>query len=212
VRGHLAYWAHAARRPANAGYLVWQYARGGWALLSWNDPESPGFAWQRQAKRIADNVRYGAHATSPLTFAAQLFAVPSSWQVSAVQYRPVGAVLLASQYTVTKGPAVLIPGGPLPSGTPIVGVLPATARGSCQFFPQSVRKVVGGYPTIVTDFRHSRLLCARHADGLWVEMSVHEKVPTLNLASLFAHHLNLLGLHPGHWFPEPIARLVRLGP
>ena len=78
VRGHLAFWA--------GPYLVWQYARGGWAgLLLPTANISPKLsaaqreADKREAVKIADHVRYGA-ATPPLVFPAQLTRLPSRWR------------------------------------------------------------------------------------------------------------------------------------
>jgi hypothetical protein len=91
---------------------------------------------------------------------------------------------------------------------PIVGTQPASARGSCHFFPgESVRSVLGGYKAIVTHFPSpplKQLLCARRADGLWVEISVYGKAPVLDVADLFAHHMRLLGPDPAHWTRNPI--------
>ena len=72
VRGHRAFWA--------GPYLVWQYARGGWAGLILPYPYyfqrlpktvKPGTinrgAVKREAVKIANHVRYGA-PTPPLVF------------------------------------------------------------------------------------------------------------------------------------------------
>jgi hypothetical protein len=48
------------------------------------------------------------------------------------------------------------------------------------------------------------LLCARHANRLWVEIAVFGKHPFLGATELFADHLQLLGPDPAHWARKPI--------
>src|SRR5262249_59922550 len=87
VRGHRAFWA--------GPFLVWQYARGGWASLSLPLPySSPKLsnaakyeAARRDAVKIADHVRYGA-ATPPPVFPARLTRLPSQWRVGSGCYLP----------------------------------------------------------------------------------------------------------------------------
>ena len=102
IRGHRAFWADP--------YLVWQYARGGWAGLllptSYISPKLSNAvkreAVKREAVKIAGHVRYGA-ATPPLVFAAQLTGLPSRWRVGSVYYQPDGGVLRASRFALTTG-------------------------------------------------------------------------------------------------------------
>ena len=102
VRGHRAFWA--------GPYLVWQYARGGWAGLllptSYISPKLSNAAKReavkREAVKIAGHVQYGA-ATPPLVFPAQLTRLPSRWTVSSVYYLPDGGVLRASRFALGTG-------------------------------------------------------------------------------------------------------------
>lgn len=211
VHGHQAFWSRSRQSGIGVGYLAWQYAHGGWALLSWTGPESPGLAWQPQAVRIADHVRFGAHAAPPLAFAARLTGLPASWRVSGVTYRPHGAVLLATQYQAAAGPAVLNPYEQARPDVPVLDIQPASARGSCALPPDAhwVREVIGGYRVLVSSIgRHviqpTQMLCARHADGLWVQVTVFGSHPVMGVTEMFAHHLRLLGPDPAHWARNPL--------
>jgi hypothetical protein len=209
VHGRPAFWARTSKARTGEDYLVWQYARGGWSLLSWSDQESRGSAWQPQAVRIANRARFGAHAAPPLAFATRLTGVPASWQVSSVVYHPHGAMLLASRYAVTASPAALDPYGEYRPGLPVIGTQLVSTHGSCSapLGGHRARKVIGGYQVLVRDRSGAQplqWLCARHADGLWVEIAVYGKHPVLGVTDLFAHHLRLLGPDPAHWARNPI--------
>ena len=102
VRGHRAFWA--------GPYLIWQYARGGWAALALPYPaDIPKLATpaqlrkaRHQARRIAAHVRYGA-ATPPLLFPVQLRNLPRKWRVGSVFYLPQGKVFRAERFALTAG-------------------------------------------------------------------------------------------------------------
>jgi hypothetical protein len=112
VSGHRAFWAN--------GTLVWQYARGGWALLS--------FGSRHDALKVAAHVRYGEGATPPIVFPAQLTSVPRTWQVSSIEYLPDAGVLRASQYSLTAGAVALAagPGEQRPNIPRLLGANPAS--------------------------------------------------------------------------------------
>jgi hypothetical protein len=85
VDGHRAFWTSA--------YLVWQYARGGWAWLGL--PDHRGVGQRHDAVKVADHVRYGAATAPPVAFPVQLTGVPSRWQVSFLYYLPDAGMLRA---------------------------------------------------------------------------------------------------------------------
>ena len=119
VRGQRAFWA--------GGSLIWQYARGGWALLS--------YGARHDALKVAAHVRYGEGAAPPIMFPAQLTGVPRTWQVSSVAYRPDAGVLRASQYSLTAGAVVLAAGsGEFRPNVPDLDTDPATSHSSCHFY------------------------------------------------------------------------------
>jgi hypothetical protein len=191
VRGHRAFWAD--------GSLIWQYARGGWALLN--------YGARHDALKVAVHVRYGPGAAPPIVFPAQLTDVPRTWQVSSVAYRPDAGALRASQYSLTAGAVVLAAGsGEYSSNVPGLTTDPATSRSSCHFYPdgQSVRRVVAGYKVIVDRWRGLQQLCAAHADGLGVFIDDAGSHPAIGAVALFGHHLRLLGTNPANWTKSPI--------
>jgi hypothetical protein len=219
VLGRSAFWAHTLHE--SQGYLVWQYARGGWALLTKVSPGPPTSAWRALALKVADHVRYGAHAAPPLTFPLQLIGVPAAWQVSALTYVPRGTLLQASGYTLAASPTAIYPSGLSQPGLPSVTIAPAGAHSSCPAMAHSVHKVVAGYPVVVANVpagshgpqEPEQLLCAANADGLAVNIKVLGPHPVLGVVSLFAHHMALLGLHPSRWVASvPIIRPALLGP
>jgi len=179
VHGHRAFWAHAGH--VNQGYLVWQYARAGWAVLTKNSPDRPSPAWRALAVKIADHVRY----------------VPS------------GAVSRANGYAFSAGPAITYPGGQTQSGLPSFRLDPAGSHSSCPSLPHSVHEVIAGHRVIVGPITEGQgmrgqSLCAASADGLRVIIVVAGRHQVLSVVSLFAHHLRLLGANPAHWARKPI--------
>jgi hypothetical protein len=191
VRGHRAFWAD--------GSLIWQYARGGWALLS--------FGSRDEALKVAAHVRYGEGAAPPIVFPAQLTGVPRTWQVSSVEYRPDAGMLRASQYSLTAGAVALAAGsGEFRPNIPDLDTDPATSHSSCHFYPngQSTRQVIAGYKVIVNHLPGGQQLCASHAHGLAVFIDEAGSHPAIGVIALFGHHLRLLGANPANWTKAPI--------
>ena len=216
VRGHRAFWA--------GPFLVWQYARGGWASLSLPLPySSPKLsnaakyeAARRDAVKIADHVRYGA-ATPPLVFPARLTRLPSQWRVSSVYYLPDAGVLRASRFALGTGNPDLGADGGLEYQTnlPYLMIDPASRKGYCYRSPnrknsseRSTSETINGHRVVVTQqvlgTRPRQDLCAAHADGLALYISQFGAHPPINLTSLFRDHLRLLGTNPANWTRNPI--------
>lgn len=191
VRGHRAFWA--------GGSLIWQYARGGWALLS--------YGARHDALKVAAHVRYGDGAAPPIMFPAQITGVPRTWQVSSVAYRPDAGVLRASQYSLTAGAVALAAGsGEFRPNVPDLDTDPATSHSSCHFYPNGVsaRQVIAGYKVVVNHWSGLQQLCASHAHGLSVFIDEAGRHPAIGVIALFGHHLRLLGANPAHWTKVPI--------
>ena len=133
MRGHRAFWS--------GYYLIWPYARGGWALLSAPFPNVPYKgpkrlpSIERQAVKIANNVQYGA-ATPPLVFAVQLRpAQPVAGEQRV--YVPNAGVLQASRCALTSGkPDPGADGGlEYQKNLPYFdNIGPATSRSSCYVY------------------------------------------------------------------------------
>jgi hypothetical protein len=218
VLGHRAFWARTGHE--SQGYLIWRYARGGWAMVTKVSPSPPTPAWRALALKVADHVRYGAHAVPPLTYPMQLIAVPAAWRVSALTYVPRGTLSQASGYTLAASRTAIYPSGLSQPGLPSITIVPAGAHSSCPAVAHSVHEVVAGYPVVVANVPAAsygpqgpeQLLCAADADGLVVNIKVLGRHPVLGVVSLFAHHMALLGRHAPRWARVPIARPALLGP
>jgi hypothetical protein len=196
VRGHRAYWA--------GSYLVWQYTRDGWAWLAvptvpGNGPQSVSPAAQRDAVKIAANVRYGA-PTPPLMFPMQLKGVPGKWRVGSVYYQPDGRVMRTSRFALTTGHPQSADGGlQFQNGLPnFPDIEPAASHGN--YCGQPPNRIINGYHVLLGN----GYLCAAHADGLEFSLGQQGAHPPISLASLFGHHLRLLGTNPANWTRKPI--------
>jgi hypothetical protein len=198
VSGHRAYW-QAPGPPAGRGHqgVIWQYARGGWAVFGVANAHRQPPA---TLLKIADGIRFGKQASQPVRFAVQLTAVPRSWQLGSLSYGSVGGVLLAQQEYVAGQRAEHVPFLTVTLSSP-----------SCYFYPggQSRRAVVAGHRVTVTtipaaDGRLStHQLCARDVRGLFLFISVLGK-PAVTPATLFTH-LRVLGADPADWASTPVS-------
>jgi hypothetical protein len=208
VRGRRAFWA--------GPYLVWQYARNGWAELNlpseWRgSPRRPVYqqpAYRREAIKIANHIRYGA-ATPPLLFPVQLTNLPGRWRVSSVDYYPDGKVLRARSYALGAGPPNLGADGGLvnQTGLPFFTIDPFGPRSD--HCGRGTAETINGYRVVLPQmfigpplYRHD--LCAANADGLSVYIMEFGKHPAISVAGLFGRHMRLLGRHPANWTPHPI--------
>ena len=219
INGHSASWAtaYAAHWPSRA--LAWQYAPGSWAVLELGVWKPLATYQRRQAVKAASNARFGVHAAPPVGFPVQLTGLPASWHFisgvrawmpewNGVTYQPDGQVLYASRWSVSTGPAS---NGPHASPYLAFTIGLAGQPGSCNASAQGprVHEVVNGYRVIVTRGPYGQTLCAAHADGLSVQIEERSNRPgpglaTVDVVSVFAHHLHLLGTSPAHWATQPI--------
>lgn len=215
VDGQPAYWTapRKARGPfpgVSPGVLAWQYAVGGWAVL---DYVASGHASARNdAVKIADRVRFGYRGEPAIRFPVQLTDVPANWQVNCVATSLVGHVMYAASDVVTAGRVTgSICGDDAPLNAPHFDAGQG-AKNQCGDFShaegaQSKPEVINGYQVVlITDKRFwpNHELCADNAAGtfVWIATGAH---PTLSPASIFAHHLRLLGSNPAKWTTKPIA-------
>jgi hypothetical protein len=192
VDGHTAFWT------AQHGYLIWQYADNGWAALA-----SPRNAATSTVVKVASAVSYGV-AGAPVKYPAQLVNLPAGWALGFVFFKEDAGVLRASQYSLT-GPGVSVP-------APNFTTDPATAKGSCYFYPggESTHQTINGYPVTVNLLPASngnaplQQVCAANADGLFVFVSTYGKDPSPNAIAIFSRHMRLLGTNPAGWTTEPL--------
>jgi hypothetical protein len=220
INGHRAYWATAyASLPSPEPVLAWQYARGSWAVLELGKTKPLDTHWRQVAVKAASHVRFGVHAAPPVAFPVRLTGLPASWRLisgvrawmpewNGVTYQPHGHVLYASHWSVSTGSASTGPRA-RPFLTFTIGL--AAQPGSCRVPVQGsiVHTVVNGYRVIVARGPAGQTLCAANAGGLSVQIEERSNRPGADLASvdvvsLFAHHLQLLGTSPAHWATQPI--------
>jgi hypothetical protein len=175
VHGHRAFWAR--------GGLVWQYARGGWALLYLPYPfdlspkvaerVKPGAslaAAERDAVKLASRVAFDA-VTPPLKFPVQLTGLPGRWQLSGATYVPDGSVLRARTFALNAGPGAGVrdyDGGlTFQNNLPWFEIDPVSAQHNpCVAARTSVREVINGYHVIVTHRPGERTVFGNVADRL----------------------------------------------
>ena len=220
INGHRAYWATAyAASPSSKPVLAWQYAPGSWAVLELGKTKPLKARWRQVAVTAASHVRFGARAAPPVAFPVQLTALPASWHVisgvrawmpewNGVTYQPHGHVLYASHWSVSTGAASTGPRA-RPYLAFTIGL--AGQRGSCRAAMQGtpVHEVVHGYRVIVTRGPFGQSLCAANAGGLSVQIEERSNRPgadlaTVDVVSVFARHLQLLGTSPARWAAQPI--------
>lgn len=190
------------------GYLAWQYAKDGWALLSF-----PNLHGNRaDVFKVAAHARYGVATVPALAFPVQLQNVPREWQVSSVAFMATGKLLCASDYVLTAGTAVLSQGASeFARNLPMVTAHPDDPTNQCFSYPRgrSKQEMVRGYFTVVSHLPSSRgsppqqEACAAEAEGLTVDIRVIGYHPVLSALALFKDHVRLLGPNPTNWTTRP---------
>ena len=210
VAGHRAFWYSPG--------LVWQYARGGWAVLGIPAGNLGAVLHSKeglagQALKIARNVRYGV--TTRLVFPAQFSGLPSQWRVHSISYyEPVGGLLRADEYMLTTSSSRFNPhvgDTGVWTDAPYIIVRPAPRKGTCSPHDPSSKntsEVINGYRMVLKQFQIDGVpvqqLCGAHADGLWFDIQVFGAHPSIDVASLFRDHVRLLGTSPANWTKNPI--------
>jgi hypothetical protein len=210
VDGHPAYWTapQRLRSPfpvSSPGVLAWQYAVGGWAVL---EDQSAGPASARNdAVKIAEHVRFGYRGEPAIRFPVQLTHVPANWQVNCVATSLLGHVMYAASDVVTAGRVNgSICGDDNPLNAPHFDAGQG-AKNACSglIYAHPEPEVINGYPVVLGTEKTwpNYELCADDAAGtfVWIAIGAH---PALSPASIFAHHLRLLGSNPAKWTTKPI--------
>lgn len=187
VDGRRSYWV------ANGSELAWQYAPGGWALLTVGDVLQSQLAGD--LIKIARNLRVGDAASRPIAFSVQITGLPRSWRVTTTEFAPTAGKLLAFMYSLSSG-------NPATGLSFTVGPAGQNACGAGQ--------VIDGYPGQIGLVRGQdgrllqRSVSVPCADGLNVRITkLGRPVTPLSLTNLFAH-LRLLGTDPARWTTRPL--------
>jgi hypothetical protein len=210
VAGRRAFWA--------GRILVWQYARGGWALLGTpagdyaalrHDP-----ALQRSAIRIAAHLHTGAD-TPHLIFAERFTNLTGRWRITDLHYFAGQGTLQATQFTLLSETSRFLPHvGDLGIWTNAAYVIgkQATSSGTCSPddpSTQNTREIINGYHMVLKRGHASKNiprqeLCGAHAGGLWFDLQEFGPHPSIGVVRLFRHHVQLLGRNPAHWTQDPL--------
>jgi hypothetical protein len=211
VAGHRAFWTGPG--PG----IAWQYARGGWALMTIPAPNLSAVLrskenLEKKALKIATHVRYGV--TTRLVFPARFSGLPSQWQVHNISYYvPDRGLLRADEYMLTTGSSRSHPHvGDLGVWTdaPYIIVHPLRGGTCTPHDPSSMNtsEIINGYRVVLKRLHIGGLpvqeLCGVHADGLWFDIQVFGAHPSIDVASLFRDHMRLLGTNPANWTTKPI--------
>jgi hypothetical protein len=197
VDGFPAYWKVTAHPgfPSSVN-LSWQYAHGGWAQFS--------AGTLRDSLRLARTISFGTRLAPAVTFPVQLRSMPAGWQVNSAE-----ATLWHGQL-----PAVNAFGAaPEPLNQPVIY---PTGLGSAPYVnfwlsigpgcPRGRTKVINGTRVTLGDVVHGvpQSLCTDYWSGGQFGLSTFSYVVNADpriggAASLFRHHLRVLGTDPADW-------------
>jgi hypothetical protein len=212
IDGHLAYWGYFPLPPPGPvnRVLTYQYARGSWATLQF-----VGNKHRPDVLKIAQSVEIGQ--TAHLRFTVQLTGEPG-WHVAAVNFEPTPSGPLATFADYTPRPLIV---RQRPDGIaeyPLwISADPAShSNGSCATtkfawsviggkttnLGASTLRMINGYK--VYENSRAASACADDADGLHVQVSADFQAPAVNVVTIFARHLRLLGTNPAHWTTKPV--------
>jgi len=199
--GRAAYWTPS--RGPTTGALTWQYAAGGWAVIT--------ASRLREALRMARSLAYGTAAGPAAAFPIQLTGVPGNWRVNSVMTRVDQGVRYAFSFSITAGP-VATADGLFSAPRQVVAVETGPIYGtSCEayFGRISFRKqVIDGNEALVLrrpqawDTGATSGLCTV-VDGVLTSVITDAQSPIL-APDLLAHHMRFLGRSPAHWTTKPI--------
>jgi hypothetical protein len=147
-------------------------------------------------------------------FPAQLTGLATQWRISDVYYLPDAGVLRAESYMLTTRTSRYLPHvGDLGVWTnaPYVEIHPAPRNGTCTPHDpasQNTSEIINGYRVVVKRMPIGGVpqqeLCAAHADGFWLSIIEFGPHPSIDVASLFRHHMRLLGTNPANWTSHPL--------
>ncbi len=211
--GQPAYWtapqkARSPFRGTSPGQLAWQYAVGGWAVLDYTASGHASAIYN--AVKIANHVRFGYRGEPTIRFPVQLTDVPANWQINCVATSLLGHVMYATSFVATAGRVTgSICGDDAPLNAPHFDAGQG-AKNACAGLiyagAHSKPEVINGHQVVLGTEKTwpNHELCADNAAGtfVWIAIGAH---PTLSPASIFAHHLRLLGSNPAKWTTKPIA-------
>ena len=166
------------------------------------------------AIRIATHLRIGA-ATPHLVFPAEFSRLNSQWRVGETDYFAEAGALQVHDYTLLSGTSRFLPHvgdtGIWTNGVYVLGQK-APGNGTCNAHDPSTRnhsEIINGFRVVV---KHGTIggvteqeLCSAHADGLYFDIQEFGSRPPIGVATLFRHHVQLLGPNSAKWTENPIS-------
>ncbi len=146
-------------------------------------------------------------------FPTQFTGLPSQWQISDVYYQPHAGALRAETYTLTTPAARYLPHiGDLGIWTnaPYIQIHPAPRGGTCTpHDPASnnTSEIINGYRVVVKRMTIGGVPeqnCAPPTPAGSGSPSSSPAPTPIDVASLFKHHMRLLGTNPANWTSHPL--------
>jgi hypothetical protein len=193
-------WGDAADHWRGRGFLIWRYARDGWAELQFTATAS-------QAVRVAEHVIFGGPA-APLRFPARLTGMPG-WRLRFAQFSTGRDGSLSTRFGFATGAGLYVPSPtrtwyPVPTGFPTVtikGPKPCTDNPA----GPTLSVITGHRITFFAPSRPkvARYVCVANIDGLTVGVGVTGRHPIADATTIFAH-LRLFGPDPANWTTKPV--------
>jgi hypothetical protein len=201
VSGHAAYWDPPG---PGLGTLTWQYAAGGWAMVSAHAPQD--------ALRMAHTVRLGQAAGPLAAFPFQLTGVPADWRVSTVSTQVEHGVRSASSFIISAGPVDATLGVAVPRQVVMVETGPGYGSSCRSYFHNASYRLqlIDGNETFVLlrpsswDSGATSGFCTV-ADGVLASVITYGQ-SAVAATDLLAHHMRFLGPDPANWTTRPIVR------
>jgi hypothetical protein len=208
IDGRQAYWGYppplprpgsldcaTGRDSEGACVLVFEYARGGWALL-YNPPRA-------EAVRVADAVSVGKHPI-PIRFPLEMSEVPSGLSVSAVT----PAYELGSPRKWAVRDFTLQDRSPDRAPVSVLVFVSPSSHPMlpCKAGRGSITGVINGYKVVITYSSRPpwEAVCTADAAGMAVTISENaEPTGAMSVTSLF-RHTTFLGPDPANWTTRPI--------
>ena len=210
IGGRAAYWVFpsgsgtgtspSSRFPSRQ--LTWQYAQGGWAVLS--APDLP------DALRMARTLRFGMAAGPTAAFPFQLTGLPADWRVNQVFTRVDQGVRYAFLFGFSAGAVDTVADDFAPRQVMTVQTGPLYGSSCVSYFHHASyrRQIINGHEAFVLlkpqawDTGAKSGLCTV-SDGVLASL-ITEGQATVSATGLLAHHIRFLGPDPAKWTTRPI--------
>jgi hypothetical protein len=210
IAGRAAYWMFPSESGSGTSprshfpsrILTWQYAQGGWAVLS--APDLP------DALRIARSLRFGTAAGPAAAFPFRLTGLPADWRVNQVFTRVDQGVRYAFLFGFSAGTVDTVADDLAPRQVMTVQIGPLHGASCGSYFHRASYRlqIINGHEALVLlrpqawDTGAKSGLCTV-SDGVLTSV-ITEGHATVSATDLLAHHIRFLGPDPAKWTTRPI--------